>query len=119
MVKPATDPSNVVPLSHMTSWREIKQKLEVEGALTISDDRMVTHTQLSPLENVTKWHLTLTGAHLGFARDYSREPQPEQAPPNYLRFFAAFKAYIVQIVAPVVEMKSNTMLLRLINSPDK
>ncbi|KAJ8694439.1 hypothetical protein PTI98_009363 [Pleurotus ostreatus] len=112
-------PPAVVPPNSMTSWREIKKKLEVEGALTTPDDRMVTHTQLSPLENVTKWHLTLPGAHLSSTRDYSREPQPEQAPSTYIRIFAAFKAYIVQIVAPVVELKSNTMLLHLINSPDK
>ncbi|KAF4568675.1 hypothetical protein EYR36_010688 [Pleurotus pulmonarius] len=119
MIKLSTHSNTVVSTNQMQSWRDIKKKLEVEGALTTQDDRMVTHTQLSPLENVTKWHLTLTGAHLGFARAYSREPKPDQAPSNHPFFFAAFKAYIVQIVAPVVELKSNTMLLRLINSPDK
>ncbi|KAF7425915.1 hypothetical protein PC9H_008277 [Pleurotus ostreatus] len=102
-----------------SSWRDLKKQLQDQGALTLEDHRLITHTQLSPLENVTKWHLTLPGAHLGFAHTYSRPPAPELAPSNFHRIFDAFKYYIVHIVAPVLEKRSNTMLLRLINSPDK
>lgn len=112
----ANPADHMVPMS---SWRDVKKRLEDEGSLTIQDDRAVTHMQLSSLENVTKWHLTFTGAHLGFARIYSRQPEPAPTPTIHHRLFDAFKQYMIQVVAPVLEMRSNTMLLRLINSSDK
>ncbi|KAF4567079.1 hypothetical protein EYR36_010695 [Pleurotus pulmonarius] len=103
-----------------SSWQELKEKLLAQGTLTIRDEREVSHTQLSPLENVTQWHRTLKGAHLGLARIYCRQPEPAPAAPStYHRLFDAFKHYIVHVVAPVLELRSNTMLLRLINSSDK
>ncbi|KAF4571763.1 hypothetical protein EYR40_008286 [Pleurotus pulmonarius] len=106
-------------LPPMSSWRDLKKQMQDQGALTLEDHRFVSHTQLTPLENVTKWHLALQGAHVPLARSYSRPPAPELAPSNHHRIFDAFKYYVVHIVAPVLQQRSNTMLLRLINSPDK
>lgn len=100
-------------------WGDLKKKLQAEGILTLKDDRDVSRTQLSPLENVTKWHRALETADLNLVRLYSHKPEPAPKPTIYHRLFNAFKQYIVDIVAPVLEKRSNTMLLRLINSSDK
>ncbi len=118
-IKPAndsTDPRNPSPKG---TWRDLKQKLTAEGALTLKDERAVTRMQLSPLEIATHWHLTLKTADLSLVRLYSRPPGPAPADSIYQRLFAAFRQYIVNIVAPVLQTRSNTMLLRLINSSDK
>ncbi|KAF4571415.1 hypothetical protein EYR36_008745 [Pleurotus pulmonarius] len=100
-------------------WGDLKTKLQEEGVLTLKDERDISRTQLSPLENVTKWHLAIETADLTQVRLYSRKPEPAPKPTIYHRLFDAFKQYIVAIMAPVLEMKSNTMLLCLINSSDK
>ncbi|KAF4590588.1 hypothetical protein EYR38_009890 [Pleurotus pulmonarius] len=100
-------------------WGDLKTKLQAEGILTLKDERAISRTQLSPLENVTKWHRAIETADLTQVRLYSRKPEAAPKPTIYHRLFDAFKQYIVDIVAPVLEMRSNTMLLRLINSSDK
>lgn len=118
-IKPASDSADVTVPSTKSTWRDLKKKLTDEGALTLKDERAVTRMQLSPLEIATHWHLTLGTADLSLVRLYSRPPGPTPEDSIYERLFAAFNHYIVDIVAPVLQTRSNTMLLRLINSSDK